>query len=194
MNTTANLKQQLRQTCKQSRSQISENAQGAASASICVQIENWLHFQQAQIILAYLPIKGEVDLTSLLHDHTGKVWAAPRIKPGGLMDFHKYDPVRLTSHSFGMLEPDRDCPIIAPEQVQLALVPGLAFDRKGWRLGYGGGFYDRFLANYRGITAGIAYQALLLDNIPHASHDIPMQYLITEAGITARQETDKTTK
>jgi 5-formyltetrahydrofolate cyclo-ligase len=181
-NASVSLKQQLRKTSKQIRSGIEEIDQAAASQLICNHIERWEVFQQAEVILTYLPFKGEVDLTSLLSDFPGKVWAAPRIKSDGLMDFHQYDPERLVRHSFGMLEPAPDCPTITPDQVQLALVPGLAYDRQGWRLGYGGGFYDRFLAHFQGVTAGITYQALLLDDIPHAGHDIPMQYVITETG------------
>lgn len=183
MNTTAALKDQLRQQCKQIRSALTRAQQNAASALICKQIESWPAFQEAEIILTYLPFKGEVDLTQLLTEFPNKVWAVPRIKPGGLMDFHRYDPDRLVRHAYGMLEPDPDCPIISPQQVQLALVPGLAFNREGWRLGYGGGFYDRFLENYRGISAGITYQALLLDHVPHAEHDIAMQHVITEKTI-----------
>jgi 5-formyltetrahydrofolate cyclo-ligase len=82
-----------------------------------------------------------------------------------------------------MLEPDKDCPIIDPETVQLILVPGVAFDREGWRLGYGGGFYDRFLAQYRGCFAGITFEYLLQSQVSHTSHDIPMQFIITEKGI-----------
>ena len=98
------------------------------------------------------------------------------------MGFHAYDPDRLTRHAYGMLEPDSGCPVIRPQEIRLVLAPGLAFDGNGWRLGYGGGFYDRFLSNFQGRSAGIAYQALLLDHIPHAGHDIPVHYLITETG------------
>ena len=75
--------------------------------------------------------------------------------------------------------------MIPPDAVQLALVPGLAFDGNGWRLGYGGGFYDRFLMWFEGVSAGITFQALCTNPIPHEGHDIPMQYLITETGVKA---------
>jgi 5-formyltetrahydrofolate cyclo-ligase len=59
-------------------------------------------------------------------------------------------------------------------------VPGLAYDRCGWRLGYGGGYYDRFLKNFTGASVGITYQSLLLGSIPHHAHDISMQWIVTE--------------
>ncbi len=101
------------------------------------------------------------------------------------MQFHTYDPRKLVLHPYGMLEPEPSCPVIVPEEIQLMLVPGLAFDRYGWRLGYGSGFYDRFLTNFEGVSAGITYQDLLFDHIPHKEYDIPMKYLVTENGIKA---------
>jgi 5-formyltetrahydrofolate cyclo-ligase len=75
--------------------------------------------------------------------------------------------------------------MIAPEEIGLVLVPGLAFDRHGWRLGYGGGYFDRFLKNFRGISAGIVLGALLLDEIPHTALDVPMRWIVTEAELFA---------
>jgi len=96
------------------------------------------------------------------------------------MVFHPYDPDRLVRHPFGMAEPAPDLPVILPEEIELALVPGVAFDRTGSRLGYGGGYFDRFLKNFKGVSAGIIFHALLLDETPHAAHDIPMHWIATE--------------
>jgi 5-formyltetrahydrofolate cyclo-ligase len=62
----------------------------------------------------------------------------------------------------------------------LTLVPGLAYDPRGWRLGYGGGYYDRFLKNYRGISLGVSFDALLLNSLPHEEYDISMDWILTE--------------
>jgi 5-formyltetrahydrofolate cyclo-ligase len=59
-------------------------------------------------------------------------------------------------------------------------VPGLAFDRAGWRLGYGGGYFDRFLQDFGGVSVGAVFQALLLDSLPHGEYDVPMQWLVME--------------
>ena len=99
------------------------------------------------------------------------------------MTFHAYDPDKLVVHAFGMREPHPACAAIPPKKIQLVLVPGLAFDRLGWRLGYGGGFYDRFLQDTAGISVGVTYQALVHPGLPHQEHDIPMQYLVTEGGL-----------
>jgi 5-formyltetrahydrofolate cyclo-ligase len=101
------------------------------------------------------------------------------------MVFHLYEAGHLEKHPFGMLEPALHLPVVLPEEIHLALVPGLAFDRSGWRLGYGGGYYDRFLMDFKGISAGIVFQALLLEEVPHSPLDIPMHWIISEQGRVA---------
>ena len=177
------LKKQLRQECKQIRASLREDTRLQANTTICHTIEGWKLFKDSDTVLTYMPMRGEVDLSSLLEHHPSKQWAIPRILPEGQMVFHAYDPTRLVRHPYGMLEPASDCPTVAPDAIQLALVPGLAYDSQGWRLGYGGGFYDRFLSSFSSAFAGVTYQALLLNHIPHAGHDIPMQFVITETGM-----------
>jgi 5-formyltetrahydrofolate cyclo-ligase len=82
-----------------------------------------------------------------------------------------------------MLEPAPHLPTVNPGTIDLALVPGLAFDRHGWRLGYGGGFFDRFLSQFSGVNLGITFDALLLDSLPHDTYDIPLNYVVTEKGL-----------
>ncbi|MBU4226025.1 MAG: 5-formyltetrahydrofolate cyclo-ligase [Chloroflexi bacterium] len=178
-------KHQLRAQSRQVRKALGEEFQRQASAAICLHIESWPLFKGCETILTYMPMHGEVDLRPLLERHPHKRWLLPRILNEGCMVFHPYDPGRLIRHSFGMLEPDPILPIVPLDQIQLALVPGLAFDRQGWRLGYGGGFFDRFLADINnGISLGVTYHALLLDHLPHNENDIPMQYIVTEEGVS----------
>ena len=176
-------KDQLRAKSKQIRATMSPGACRQASEQICEWIRGWVRYQESGTILTYMPMRNEVDLTLLFANGGKKKWAIPRIEAGGRMRFHLYDSSRLVRHTFGMLEPDLDCPEIPSDQIDLALVPGLAFDKAGWRLGYGGGFYDRFLSGFRGISTGVTYQTLLLEHVPHDPHDIAMQVVITEVGI-----------
>lgn len=178
-------KQQLRQQSHQLRRSLDEKTRLQASQSICTLLDAWTVFQQSETILTYMPIKGEVDLTPLLERHPQKRWVLPRILPeeGHRMLFHPYDPQRLVRHPFGMAEPAADLPVIAPQEIELCLAPGLAFDRHGWRLGYGGGYFDRFLKEFLGVSVGVLYQALLQDTIPHGYHDMPMHWLVTETGL-----------
>lgn len=182
LDSSSSQKVELRKQCRAVRQSLGEAARREASLIICERIENWEIFQESETVLTYMPIKSEVDLTPLLARHLQKRWALPRIIPeqDHRMVFHLYDARRLVRHSFGMEEPAADSPIVSPNEIQLALVPGLAFDRSGWRLGYGGGYYDRFLEEFHGISAGIVFQALLLNAIPHSALDIPMNWVITD--------------
>jgi 5-formyltetrahydrofolate cyclo-ligase len=178
-------KRQLRRSCRQIRQEVSEAIRQSASRSICGWIDSWPVFQHSSVILTYMPMSCEVDLTSLLESHPQKRWALPRIIPeeDHRMVFHPYHPDRLALHPYGMAEPDPDLPVVPPDEVQLALVPGLAFDRMGRRLGYGGGYFDRFLRDFRGVSLGVVFQALLLDCLPCDEHDVPVQWIVTEEGL-----------
>jgi 5-formyltetrahydrofolate cyclo-ligase len=181
-NSISEQKSQLRQQCRATRKALGEETRLQASLAICERIERWPIFQQSETVLTYMPIKSEADLTPLLERCTQKKWMLPRIIPeeDHRMVFHLYDPSRLILHPFGMAEPAPDLPVIIPEEIQLALVPGLAFDRHGWRLGYGGGYFDRFLKGFKGVSAGVVFHALLLDEVPHTRMDIPMDWILTE--------------
>lgn len=180
----AEKKNQARKDCRQIRQALGEETRAQASQSICLQIEEWPIFQRAHGILSYMPVKSEVDLRPLLERQPGKRWVLPRILPeeNHRMVFHPYDLLRLVLHPFGMVEPQADLPVIPPAEINLVLAPGLAFDRNGWRLGYGGGYFDRFLYEFRGVSLGVTFEALLFADLPHDSHDVPMNWLVTESG------------
>jgi 5-formyltetrahydrofolate cyclo-ligase len=177
-------KRPLRAQCRAARSALGVDFQRQASLAICRHIESWLLFASSETITAYLPMRGEVDLRPLLERYPSKRWLLPRIQAEGRMTFHAYDPARLARHPYGMLEPAPGLPPVPAEAIQLALVPGLAFDRRGWRLGYGGGFYDLFLAGFaRGLSLGVTYRALLFEQLPHHRRDMAVQYIVTEDGL-----------
>jgi 5-formyltetrahydrofolate cyclo-ligase len=184
MQEIAELKRQLRRACRQVRDELGDVTRQQASLSICGWIETWPVFQQSSVILAYMPMKDEVDLTRLIEHRPQKRWVLPRIllEERHRMVFHPYVSGRLIHHPFGMDEPTPDLPIVPSSEVQLALVPGLAFDRKGKRLGYGGGYFDRFLYDFSGVSLGVTFQALLLDDLPSSEHDILVGWIVTEAG------------
>lgn len=185
-------KAQLRKQCRAIRKSLGEERRVQASLAIYERIEGWIIFQKSQTILTYMPIKSEADLTPLLERHPQKRWVLPRIIPAedNRMVFHPYDAHRLVTHPFGMAEPALDSPVVDSAEIELTLTPGLAFDRLGFRLGYGGGYYDRFLSNFHGVSAGIVFHDLLFDNIPHSAHDIPMHWIITERGPFVTQRGD----
>ena len=178
-------KRRLRKECRQIRQELGEPFRTQASQSICNQIEQWPIFQKARVVLSYMPLKSEVDLRPLLEKHPGKTWVLPRIlsEENHSMSFHPYDPQRLILHPLGMAEPQADLPVVAPEQIELVLTPGLAFDRQGWRLGYGGGYYDRFLQAFGGVSLGVTFNALLREELPRNQNDIRMHWVVSEKGL-----------
>ncbi|MDE0084911.1 MAG: 5-formyltetrahydrofolate cyclo-ligase [Candidatus Poribacteria bacterium] len=90
----------------------------------------------------------------------------------------------LVQHRFGMLEPNETCPIFPPDKLQLIFVPGIAFDLNGYRLGYGKGFYDRFLPTCpNAVTIGIAFQEQIVEDMYPQPWDVPVQHIFTEDGL-----------
>ena len=101
----------------------------------------------------------------------GKQVLLPRCLPGRGLEARLVRPdSALIPHPYGMLEPGEDCPLVGKDAIGLVLVPGLAFDPSGGRLGQGAGFYDRWLADYAGCTAALCRTALLLPQVPRAPH------------------------
>ena len=130
-------KQELRKLCKSIRKELGNNFRQQASRQICEHLASWKIFQGARVILSYMPMRSEVDLSSLFIDFPGKCWLIPRIlqETDGQMVFHLYDPNHLVQHPFGMDEPASYLPQNTSDDIELTLVPGLAFSQTGWRLG-----------------------------------------------------------
>lgn len=145
---------------------------------------------QAEIILLYHGMGAEPDTGRLLEElrRRGKTVALPRCLPGGGMEAGMVtEDAILVRHPYGMLEPGEDCPAISRAQIDLILVPGLCFDRNGGRLGRGGGYYDRYLAESRGYTVALCRDVLLCDAVPREPHDRPVDAVVTESGVYFRQ-------
>jgi 5-formyltetrahydrofolate cyclo-ligase len=175
------------------RDELGQPDRERASERICDRIQEWSVFRSAGVVFTYLPMRGEVDLRPLIDEAPQIQWAIPRVveAPEPHLLFHAHQAEHLVLHRFGMLEPDPAAPLITPDQANLIFVPALAFTRDGYRLGYGGGYYDRLLAlPGRAATLGACYQALLVDEIPRGPHDVPVGYLVTEGrGVIACRET-----
>ncbi len=172
-------KTKLRRSFRSRREQLSAQDVTIASTALCHRLAGWLDGQKANQILTYLAFRNEPDL-GLLFDLLPHVqWIVPRIVEGRRMTLHPYNPTRLVRHHFGMLEPSADLPVVDPATLDLVLVPGVAFDRHGGRLGFGGGYYDRFLLTTAALRAGVAYDNCLADALPCGEHDQRMDWVVT---------------
>jgi len=173
-----------------SRQQVEEKSRAVMNCLVSLP-----EFIKASTVMSYMDFRNEVRTREIIAFclSNGKRVAAPRVdKSGGkgasklvayeIRDLEKdFEP-----GTFGLLEPRTDeSRIVAPEEVDLVLVPGVVFDRKGNRIGFGAGYYDRFLARTRNdcIKAAVAFDFQVLDEIPAEEHDIPMDIIITESGV-----------
>lgn len=140
--------------------------------------------EAAKIIFAFWGIPGkEPDTARLIRELVcrGKTVGLPRMLPGRRMEVRRCDPDRpLVKVSFGISEPGEDCPLIQREDIDLTLVPAVCYDRRGFRLGFGGGYYDRWLENFSGVTVGLCREAVLQDRVPTEAHDAKVDILLTE--------------
>ena len=142
--------------------------------------------ESVRTVLLYHGMDTEPDTVRLLPPlwDIGKQVCLPRCLPGNQMEARLVQrDSTLIRHPYGMLEPGPDCPLIPPDQIDLVLVPGLAFDRSGGRLGRGGGYYDRWLAGFSGITAALCRDGLLMEAIPRLPHDLGVDLVITETSL-----------
>lgn len=137
-------------------------------------------YREAETLATYLSLPHEVDTSGLIAraQADGKRVLVPKVLGLGKMIFVAYDPDQLVAGAFGILEPASDQPVPKAE-IDLIHVPGLIFDPRGYRLGYGGGFYDRYLADYVGATLATAY-AFQLGDLTPAPHDIPVKELLID--------------
>lgn len=159
--------------------------QAAVSAEICQQLAAFLRSRGASVVLAYRALGSEVDISALSSEFC---LLAPRahFRPTPHLTLHAWETATELSH-FGALQPPLGTLEVECSAVDTVLLPALAYDACGVRLGYGGGFYDRLLANWAVITVGVVDQRLLVPALPHHAHDVPVKWLATQLGVRPTQ-------
>ena len=185
LETKQQIKQHLRKVLLQQRQALSPKEWREKSNRLCQNLHSLALFQTAQTILTYISVRQEPDLTALFT--LEKTWGLPRCV-GQQLVWHRWSPAAefsLQVGKFGILEPHPDTPRLEATQVDLILVPALACDRQGYRLGYGGGFYDRMLSQpvwaNKPAIAPIFDQALV-PTLPVEPWDQPVSGICTESG------------
>lgn len=182
--TTAEEKKALRKALRAQLSAMTAQALQAGDQALFAAFLALPQVQQAQTLVLFWGVPGrEPDTASLVRElaERGKRVGLPRMLPGHQMEVRLYEPDReLIPASFGIWEPSQDAPLLSPDEIDLTLVPALCYDRSCVRLGFGGGYYDRWLAGYRGFTVGFCRDALLQDRVPAQSHDRRVDLVLTE--------------
>jgi 5-formyltetrahydrofolate cyclo-ligase len=182
------LKQELRRTVLERRDALTQDERAAKSAVIAEKLRSLIEYRAAETILFYVEFRSEV-ITRPMIDAAlrfGKKVLVPKVDKSRhrLRLFELYEPHReLIPGYMGIPEPDtyltREADV---DEVEMVVVPGVAFDTKCWRLGYGGGYYDRMAVKLRPGTplVGLAFEAQIVDEIPQEKHDRPMKVVVTE--------------
>ncbi|MBW4471431.1 MAG: 5-formyltetrahydrofolate cyclo-ligase [Stenomitos rutilans HA7619-LM2] len=179
-------KRALRKELLAQRQAIAPDLWQTQSNQLCAQLRSSPLLTQAQTVLAYFSIRQEPDLRGLFA--VEKVWGFPRCV-GKTLHWHIWSPqasLPLQPRAYGILEPHPDSPMLTPELVDLLLVPAIACDQRGYRLGYGGGFYDRLLASplwAEKPTIGIVFDQAYLPVLPEDAWDRPLTAVCTENGL-----------
>lgn len=179
------VKKNLRARYRQFRERMNPDHKLVLDSTIQSRLLALAEYAGADTLFTYVSKPIEVDTLALiaaaLANH--KAVAVPRCVPDTYdMEFYYINSTAdLEKGSFGVLEPvPGRCRRVPPETAGLCIVPGLSFDAQGYRLGYGKGYYDRFLAEFKGTTVGICYAGCVQWNLPHGYYDKPVDILITE--------------
>ena len=175
------MKSELRKQVLQEMKALPREQKQAMDQALTDQFLKHPFYQEAKVIATYLSFPYEFQTQELIDQalRDGKKVLIPKTYPKGRMDFVVYDPQQLVKTSFGLLEPQGDLEVVDASQIDLIHVPGLAFTTEGYRIGYGGGYYDRYLEYFSGHTLSTIYPCQIQDFIPE-NHDIPVQEVLID--------------
>lgn len=175
-------KDKIRTAIKAQKALLNEEEKKSAAKAAFEHLEKTAAFMMAEHIMMYHSLADELFTHDFLDKwHTLKHFYLPRVN-GVNLDILPYDKSRMHLGSFHIEEPD-GADTVPSETLELIVVPGVAFDRKGNRVGRGKGFYDRLLAETKAITIGIGYDFQVVDEIDTDDFDVPVDYVITERHI-----------
>ena len=183
---TAEEKARLRRLIRNQLADLPETQRTAEDDALFSAFLTLPEVAQSKALFLFCGTGSEPDTSRLFAPllEQGKRICLPRMLPGKHMEVRQYRPDRpLVKHPFGILEPDEGCPLVGMDEIDLVLVPALCYDRNGFRLGMGGGYYDRWLAHCSGVTMGLCRQTLLQDALPVEPHDRSVDMVITPTGI-----------
>lgn len=180
------MKKELRKELKARRRNISNKS--VSDSKICNYLTESSIYKNADTILFYAALDDEINIDECIAValSQGKKVALPVcLDDEGHMKFYYINSLKdIKTGFFGVREPDADiCCEVVDFNHSICIVPAIAYDKKGYRLGYGKGYYDRFLENFSFISVGLCYNELIMDVLPIGEYDIPVDYIITQNGI-----------
>lgn len=180
------MKSEFRKQILSARKAMTQDEVETKSAQILSRLMESSLLEQAEVILCYMDFRNEVQTGAIIEYlwSLGKIVALPRVNPlTKRLDLYRVDGFReMVTGSLGIMEPDTSLPQLLPEDIDLVLAPGVAFDEKGGRMGYGGGFYDRLIPTLRPDcqVIALAFEQQVVEEIPSDSHDQSIHGILTE--------------
>ena len=183
----AQLKKQVRAAALIRRETLSDSIRAEKSSLISNRLIRFEQFRKARCVFIYVSVRSEVQTEGIVQAalSQGKTVCMPLVdkKNTEMIACAVSDPERdLHPGIMGIPEPDRlTCPTVSACDIDCALVPGLAFTEQGYRIGYGGGFYDHFLSGWSGSSCALAFEEQIVANLPFdPDHDVAVGHIITE--------------
>lgn len=176
------IKNVLRKEMRGKRQALPRNLYADKSQKIAHTLLELREYKDAKSVLFYVSTPEEVDTHFPIQEalKQGKNVFAPKVKNENLWICPVNQFEDLKPGTFGILEPCEPTKPKHPEEIDLIIVPGLAFDEHGHRIGYGKGHYDRLLKVVKGFKVGLAFQEQMIEKVPNEEHDVPLNLLITD--------------
>lgn len=188
-------KTKIRESYIEKRRSLSIEEKKDLDNQVCERVIASSTYKNANVILAYMPKEDELDITSVLEKALldGKKLALPNCDPETKnMDFYFVNSLsELSEGHYSILEPNTDNEMYDYENYKdkniICIVPAIVYDRKGFRIGYGGGYYDRYLSTFKGLKVGVAYFNHIISEVPKGKFDFAVDVLISERGVYAKR-------
>ncbi|MFA5844258.1 MAG: 5-formyltetrahydrofolate cyclo-ligase [Coriobacteriia bacterium] len=185
-------KNALRKEARETLRAMPREVRARESAEIAERVLSLPELARARTVLAYAALPEEPDLATafaLLRER-GTAVAYPRVTGPRALTLHVASETDLAPGTYGILEPAADAPVMAADGLDAVVLPGLAFDRSGVRLGHGGGFYDTLLADLPPHVAriGVAFDAQVRETLPREEHDALVDVVVTATVVYRRSD------
>ncbi len=184
--TVAEEKQALRESVRARNAQMRADERSRVSRMICARLIALPEFARADTVFCFAGTAREIDTRAFLERalSAGKRLCVPLCTGPGVMEPRAVRELSaLSPGAYGIPEPPRDSPRVLPEEIGFAVIPCLTCDREGRRLGQGGGYYDRFLAGYRGFAVMVCPEKWIVARVPAEAHDRAVSCVLTENGV-----------
>lgn len=183
-------KNSIRAEYKARRREMDKDVRCERDSKICDYALGLVSYRYAEYVLLYAATEDEIDIYEIARAalKQGKKIAFPRCrKEDHTMKYHIVESLdQLSPDSYGIAEPSEDLPVYDPETdtgSAICFVPGLVYDKAGYRVGYGKGFYDRFLSSFKGSSIGVVYSDFIMPKVPRGRFDMKVDILLSEKGV-----------